>query len=247
MEFTPLDLLRMQRNNAPRWLITFADMMALLFALFVLILSFSEVDSDSFKKNAGPMARAFNQPEPTSILRDKTGIAPGASINLSRDDSDPDYIRQVNRTRLMAHLKEAMSDEIAREMVELIVKNDVIIVRFPGSSTFASGSSDLQTRILPTLDRIADVIARTKGKVFVTGHTDDTPISTQRYRSNWDLSSARAASVVHHILKHQTIDRNRVQAIGFAETRPLTKNDTAENRSLNRRVEISIEISSLRE
>ena len=97
-----------------------------------------------------------------------------------------------------------------------------------------------------TLDRIADVLARTNGEIFISGHTDDRPISTSRYRSNWDLSSVRAVSVIHRLLRHPNLNRGRVSAVGYADTRPRGSNDSADGRAENRRVEIKVEIPATR-
>jgi len=93
---------------------------------------------------------------------------------------------------------------------------------------------------LEILDRVAKALAETNGQLMVSGHTDDVPISTGRYRSNWDLSSARASSVVHYLLKNKLIAPGRISATGYADSRPLVPNNSAENRATNRRVEITI-------
>ncbi|MED5396127.1 MAG: OmpA family protein [Pseudomonadota bacterium] len=254
-------------KKAPRsesWLMPFSDMLLLLVVMFVLFLSFSEVDSESFRRNAGPIAEAFNQPPPTSILIGQSAIAslsttniasdqpdtePGKAgkekINLSVDSPRSKYIRDVNSVKLARHLKSVMEDEIRDDKVKMFVESDAVILRFPETSTFSSGRAKLHEAIQPTLTRIGDIIAGTPAtdKVVVTGHTDNVPISTSRFRSNWDLSAARAVSVVHHLLKNEKIDKKRVVAVGSAESHPVAKNDTPKNRALNRRVEIRIEMS----
>jgi chemotaxis protein MotB len=240
---------------------SFSDMLLLLVVMFVLFLSFSEINSESFRRNAGPIAEAFNQPPPTSILSGKSAIAPLSTTNIAADQPDAEmdsvgknltedssrsgYIREVKSVKLARHLKAVMEDEIRDEKVKILVEIGAVTLRFPETSTFSSGRADLQKTIQPTLDRIAHIIAETsvKDKVVVTGYTDNVPISTPRFRSNWDLSAARAVSVVHHLLKSGKIDKNRVEAVGSADSRPVAKNDTPKNRALNRRVEIRIEMS----
>jgi chemotaxis protein MotB len=94
--------------------------------------------------------------------------------------------------------------------------------------------------MIPIIERVVEVVGNCTGDVVVSGHTDDRPISSSRYRSNWDLSAARAVSVVHELVLNREIPADRVVAAGRAETSPLAPNDSAENRALNRRVEISI-------
>lgn len=240
---------RKKPKGAPVWLVTFADLMALLFALFVLIISFSEIDSDSFRRNAGPMAEAFNQPPPifTRSKESASSASDPVQQKLERENEAPSeneasYLRTVQRGKLSAEVRSALGDELRAGVVELDIKDRFIILRFPARTAFTLGNSDLAGAIGATLDRIADVLARTNGEIFISGHTDDRPISTSRFRSNWDLSSARAVSVVHRLLRHPNLNRARVSAVGYADTRPISGNDTADGRAANRRVEIKVEI-----
>ena len=223
-------------TGAPRWMVTFADLMALLLALFVMLLSFAEIDSDSFRRNAGPISEAFNTeyrieaiPKPSDSIR----------LKLDSEGAEPTYIK---RTRFLTYLKDELSAEIDKSMVEVLELGRNIIVRFPDKSAFASGSMTLSQSILPTLDKIARVMVEAEGNVLVSGHTDDSPIATDKIRSNWDLSTGRAVSVVHHLLGAAGIDPARITAQGFADSRPLAANTTPKGRAKNRRVEISFEI-----
>jgi chemotaxis protein MotB len=94
--------------------------------------------------------------------------------------------------------------------------------------------------MLPALDAIARTTAFGAAPIVISGHTDGDPISTQRFRSNWDLSAARAISVLHYFVGTGLIDPNRLSAIGYAETKPMADEDTARGKALNRRVEIRI-------
>ena len=261
------------------WLLTFTDMLMLLVVMFVLFLSFSEVDSESFRRNAGPIAEAFNQPPPTSILDGNSAIVPLASTNIeapepgtstaNKDVSEiskrseettssvdiedntkaekprSNYIRDVKSIKLARHLSGVMKTEMQDKKVSLIVENDSVTLRFPSESTFSSGQADLRDEVRPMIDRIAEIISKTtkNDKITVSGHTDSIPISTLRFRSNWELSASRAVSVVHQILEKSGIKSSRITAVGHADSLPVAKNDTNLNRALNRRVEIHIEMS----
>ena len=229
--------------GAPRWMVTFADLMALLFALFVLLLSFSDIDSESFKKNAGPINEAFNA-KPTALPEGPP--SPTASLRLDLEappeEGGPEQSPTQTKASLLSQLRLALAEEIARKQVELVITDNLVVIRFPSNFTFTSGAEGLTDAILPTIDSISRVLARTPGKILIAGHTDDTPISTARFRSNWDLSSARAVSVVHRLLANKRIDPTRVTTQGFAEHRPLASNETPEKRAKNRRVEISVEV-----
>ena len=137
-------------------------------------------------------------------------------------------------------LEDILEREIAGSMVEVITKGNSVVIRFPGRAAFPSGTAELTDAFLPIVDKIGHSLSQVTGQVVVAGHTDDTPIATRTFRSNWDLSSARAVSVVHQLLAQGEITPDRVTAQGLADSRPLAANDTAENRSKNRRVEIIV-------
>jgi chemotaxis protein MotB len=224
------------RSRGTTWMVTYADMMALLLCLFILLLSFSEIDSTSFRRNAGPIRHAFNAQ--IVVPRMKTAETETVWLPPIRPD---DYV-EPEESRVYRVLQHAMEDEITRNIIELDTKDKTVIIRFPGTAAFPSGSADLSESFMPTLEKVRHIIAQTEGRVLVAGHTDDTPIATDRYRSNWDLSSARAVSVVHELLKEEAILPRRLSAQGLGESRPRVPNDTPENKALNRRVEITIEL-----
>ena len=243
------DQSKARKFGAPVWLITFADLMALLLALFVLMLSFSDINSDSFKRNAGPIAEAFNQKQP--IIIKPVNIAPRQTSPQApeRPQSSPQptsntssYLQTVARNRLANLVKSTIAAELAKNLVELIIKGNRITMRFPAHSAFRSGDANLSPSIIPTMDRIADILARTEGTIFVTGHTDNSPISTARFRSNWELSTSRAVSVVHRLLRHRGLAPVRVSATGRADTQPLVANTSRENRQRNRRIEVTVQL-----
>ncbi|OHC73732.1 MAG: hypothetical protein A3G18_11665 [Rhodospirillales bacterium RIFCSPLOWO2_12_FULL_58_28] len=244
-----MDDLSAKKINAhplPRWLITFADLMALLFGMFVMLLSFSTVNKEEFKKNAEGIGGVFNA-KPAILLHETPLNVPLATEVITADEQkklEEVYRREEETSKFIGGLKDIMSEEIKKDMVQLIVKDGAVIIRFPDKAAFPSGSMDLSNEILPAIGRIADTLARAKGNILVSGHTDDQPISTEQFRSNWDLSTERAVSVVHRLLQDNRIDPNRVTAQGFGASRPLGANNTPEGRSANRRVEITIEMDN---
>ncbi len=113
-------------------------------------------------------------------------------------------------------------------------------MRLKENSTFNSGEAKLKSTFFDVMNRVAASLNKIDGNVIVAGHSDNVPISTYEFRSNWELSAARAANVVHHLTKKGKVDSNRVQIRAHAETKPLVPNNSRENRSKNRRVEIVI-------
>lgn len=238
----------------PRWLTSFADLMSLLFAMFVMLLSFSEIDSTSFRKNAGPISQAFSDVPVERKAKTPTEQTPGGGQSILEfirppeeveEPEDLERLEKARQIREMIHqLRDILASELQREEVDLIETDTTVTIRFRDRAAFATGDRELTAGIMPALDSIAAVLARTPGRIRVEGHTDNIPISTGIFRSNWDLSAARAASVVHHLLKAGAIEAGRISAEGFADSRPLSPNDTPEGRAMNRRVEISIEMQA---
>ena len=224
-------------------MVSFADMMTLLLALFVMMLSFAEIDSDSFRRNAGPISEAFNA---ESIILVSQTLPESQRLDLQAPSEaelrtlQEAELRARKKDEFQTNLRTQMSREISNAQLQVLEKGDQIIVRFPAQSAFPSGSMELSSTILPALDKLAKVLAVNKGQLLVAGHTDNAPISTGRIRSNWDLSTQRAVSVVHYLLEVSDIDSARITAQGFADSRPLELNDTSEHRARNRRVEISV-------
>lgn len=138
-------------------------------------------------------------------------------------------------------LANALHEQIMNGEVELETSGRKIIIRIREKGSFVSGSAELKPSYRDVMHEIRSVLALKAGTVLVQGHTDDVPISTARFRSNWELSAARAVSVAHELLQGGVLDAARFEVSGKAATRPLVANSSAENRARNRRVEIVIE------
>jgi len=135
-------------------------------------------------------------------------------------------------------LRDALDQEIEQGLVTLERNESSIIVRIQEKGSFGSGSARLDPGFHEVMARISKVLAAKPGKITVAGHSDNIPISTGRFRSNWELSSARAVTVLHSMLRNKDIAEDRVVVEGFADTRPLVDNDSPQNRAKNRRVEL---------
>ncbi len=141
-------------------------------------------------------------------------------------------------------IKAAMQLEIEENLISVETEEAKIIIRINEKGSFPSGSARLNDDFYGVMVRLSEAVAKTPGKVVVAGHTDDVPISTPRFRSNWELSSARAVTVVHALLDDPNVDPKRVTVEGHADSQPLLPNDSKENRAINRRVELIIERGS---
>lgn len=247
-----------EEEDDQAWLATFADLMSLLMCFFVLLLSFSEMDIQKYRQIAGSLRMAFGVqreiqiPEPpkgTSNIQQE--FTPGRPIpspikimetrrneNLARQKVLEKIKKQQDKN--YAELTKALRTEIDSNLVDVLRINGEVIVRISESESFRSGSAELRPSIYPILDRIAESLDQASGRVVVGGHTDNVPISTVTYPSNWVLSSARAAAVVHHLSTSNLFEPNQVEIRAYADTRPIKENDTAENRATNRRVEVIV-------
>lgn len=137
-------------------------------------------------------------------------------------------------------LANTLHEQISSGEIEIETRGTQLVIRIREKGSFKSGSSELTGDYRDVMEEVQAVLIDKPGKIQVQGHTDNIPISTSRYRSNWELSSSRAVSVAHELMRGDIINPRRFQVAGFAETVPLVPNDSAENRSRNRRVEIVI-------
>lgn len=250
-------------SGAPKWMTTFADLMGLLLVLFVLLLTFATLDVIKFKAVAGSMKKALGTARESkltgvieidgSIVFDKSSAttpeitepsppAPPSDAAPSPESDVPFRIDPQDKPEdpLLAEIESAIAQELGGQGVDVERTGDEVIVSFPDKLAFGSGSANLSLGITPALKRIADIVAKHQGEVIVSGHTDDIPISSGRFSSNWELSASRATSVVHQLLENKELNADRVTVQGFGASRPLVANSNPENRAKNRRVEISI-------
>ena len=139
-------------------------------------------------------------------------------------------------------IRAALSQEILNGLAEVERDGDSIIIRLGQQDSFQSGSADLQNSFASTLSSVGDALGQTGGTVRVEGHTDNVPIAfSERFKSNWDLSAARAASIADFLLNSTNLEGGNVQIAGFADTRPLDSNDTPTGRARNRRIEVIVD------
>lgn len=146
--------------------------------------------------------------------------------------------KQSEMLEAAGKLQSELMREIAQGMLEIEIMQDQIVVRIREKGSFASGRADIQRSFIPILNKISRTVNEMDGQVVVAGHTDDIPIATAQYPSNWVLSASRAARVVHYMIKFGKVDESRLQMRAHADTLPIVENDSRENRAKNRRVEI---------
>lgn len=241
------------------WMATFADLMSLLMCFFVLLLSFSEMDVQSYKRMAGSLKAAFgvqreikveDPPKATSIIAQE--FSPGKpqptilkiiqqqSTTESEVEVDADATAQEMMAEFVEMMQEEFDAEIESEALEVWLGDSKIKITLNEKATFPSGSARLQRNFKPTIEKMAKLLNETSGRIMVAGHTDNIPIRTRAFPSNWELSAGRAASVVHLMSQSGLNDTGRLEIRAFADTLPVKPNDSSVNRAANRRVEIII-------
>ncbi|WP_405233734.1 flagellar motor protein MotB [Lentisalinibacter salinarum] len=255
-----------EKKGVPAWVMTFADLMTLLMCFFVLMLAFSEMDVQKFKVLSGSVREAFGvqaqvevktipkgtsviarefspgrpQPTPLNEIRQHTIDSARNTLDVGVDEPGVGDEEADNAKEDAEKLRRALAEEIEQGSVDVELDGRRIIIRILEKATFPSGDASIQPGFLPVLTKIRGLIGEMPGELKISGHTDDVPIYNERYRSNWELSTARAVSVAHTLLKGGDIAKNRIVVTGHADTRPLYPNDSAEHRAINRRVDISI-------
>jgi len=256
-------------SSGSSWIITFADLMSLLLTFFILLLSFSKMDLAKYELMAMALATSFGPsvikgdgnvggsiifadrpevPPPPESIQDQTDLEKEfddfdePEVEMLEESAKPPEPKQIdpNIERLTENLVNALDSEILSNALTVSYDSKKVVVRFSEATTFPSGSEELKDEMFPILEKVEKVLAACEGEVIVSGYTDDLPVKSRRFRSNWDLSAARAVSVVHQLILNNKIDANRVSAAGRAETNSLVANDSPENRAKNRRVEISV-------
>lgn len=207
--------------TAPFWMATFSDMMTLLLVLFVLIVSMSKVEVEKFK-------------EAISYFQGRTGVLQN---NAALQQPQP-FKSPLNEKRIKA-LTAYLEQKGLEDKVRVEVTDEGVRTVITDSVMFESGRAELIEPARTMLSLLAGVIDRDVRSVAVEGHTDSRPIQTDKYPSNWELSSARASSVVRFLqTQEDVLDPGQYAAIGYGEHRPVTTNQTADGRAQNRRVEI---------
>ena len=189
------------------------------------------------------VVQQVTQDQTRNSLRIGNPDAPVADEKDVRDEvlTYDEMMELIQETELDAEmLRRLLRTEIDQGQIDVESEARIIIIRIRERGSFTSGSALLNTSFVGVIDKIASALTQIEGKIAVEGHTDDVPINTFAYPSNWDLSAARSVSVVRRMLNISTLRPDRVTASGFADTRPQAINSTAEGRARNRRVEILV-------
>ncbi|PCJ26637.1 MAG: type VI secretion system protein TssL [SAR86 cluster bacterium] len=193
------------------------------------------------------------RPQPTAenVVQQQTAESMKMSLKSGEADYGEDAAARQILIGKLEQLREQTENDVAmlEEILEKEIKDDMIdiesgfrsiTIRIRERGSFGSGSAALNTDFIPVMEQLRNVLVDINGRIAVEGHTDDIPISTPLTPSNWHLSSQRALSVAHELLKDGTIEDDRFMVVGYADTKPFAANTSAQDRARNRRVEIVI-------
>jgi len=240
-----------EEANLERWLVSYADFVTLLFAFFVVMYSISSVNEGKYRVLSETLNAVFEEvpksDEPIQVGEITRSIVNQDVIVPIIDEESEDLDETISENKvdqkliqgadIAEKLEQLLLSSVDKEQIEIHKNGNRIEVRMTSKMLFTSGNARLSSESFPILKKIANVIQASDYAVNIEGHTDNVPINTRTFPSNWELSAARAASVVH-FMSRQNIDAYRLAAVGYGENRPVANNRTADGRQKNRRISL---------
>ncbi len=248
--------------NHDRWLVSYADFITLLFAFFVVLYASSQVDKRKVGKLALAIQVAFQemgvfQASTTEIPIDVTEPMPFSKVQAIENSQHTASLGRIanhpegplgaspgeengDLAQLQTELETALAGEIKRQEIAMVREPDGLVISLREVGFFESGSAQMKSASVAAFDRIAGMLRKRDYRLRIEGHTDNIPIHTAQFSSNWELSTLRATEVVRLLIVREGFDPDRLSAAGYAEYHPVATNRTAEGRGMNRRVDIVI-------
>lgn len=241
------------QENHERWLVSYADFMTLLFAFFVVMYSISSVNEGKYKVLSETLIGAFaveeRKQDSSSELIELSDHSKNSIIDFDgRVNKDGDVKAETKGDGdNIGTLLSALSDQVESAFGDLVKEGEITIsgsetwieISLSSGLLFNSGSANLNPRSFPVLEEISGVLSGYENPVHVEGFTDDLPIQSGIFPSNWELSAARSAAVVR-LLVENGLDPNRLAAVGYGQFQPIASNDSVEGRGKNRRVALIV-------
>ncbi len=240
-----------EHENHERWLVSYADFITLLFAFFVVMYAISSVNEGKYKVLSNSLTNAFKnvtaQPggQPIAVIQ---GMPPIPPKPIAKPDKLPEQKKaeekKVEQRQQMKNvagdIMNALQPLVAQGKVRLLETSRGVTIEINDSILFPPGQAKLQSLSMTALQAVAQVLAGSDFPITIEGHTDNVPISTPQFPSNWELSAMRATTVLR-LFNESGVGAERLTAIGYGETRPVETNTTIEGRQRNRRVSILID------
>lgn len=232
------------------WLVPYSDILTLLLALFIVLFASAQIDNKKFQQIASSFNSAFSGVSGNSVfssVRTSPGVIAGQPQPATLADianMNPKELAALQETAQLSEIKRMLDEYIAQNNLEqdlsTVIGADGLAVRIKDTALFPSGSAEM----LPSSRRFAAMMAKMlkplPQQVVISGHTDNVPINTPAFPSNWDLSAKRALNFMKFLLAQEELRPELFSAIGYGEFHPVASNETAEGRAKNRRVEVLI-------
>jgi len=240
-----------EQENHERWLVSYADFITLLFAFFVVMYAISSVNEGKYRVLSDSLVSAFKNTQTQTggkpvVIVQGTPIQPPAplpvpAINPEQQPENEQKAKTKQKMKSVAsEIMKALQPLVAEGKVKLLETSRGVTIEINDSILFPPGQAKLQPLSVTALGALAQVLANSDFPVTIEGHTDNTPIATPQFPSNWELSAMRATTVLR-LFNDSGVSAERLTAIGYGETRPLETNTTPEGRGRNRRVSILID------
>jgi chemotaxis protein MotB len=240
---------RKSNVSQDRWMVSYADFITLLFAFFVVLFAFARADQkkqtqvtdaiDSAFHSLGIFPDASRKPAKDADAGGAEQAAIPMNIVMGEDVLSPAKVKE-DLENLHRELEQRLSNQVATHTVSMKMGRDGLVISLREAGFFSSGSATPRPETLPTLRQIAISLGRTSYDLRIEGHTDNVPIHTAEFDSNWELSSARATRIARIFIDLKAISPERISAAGYSEYHPAASNDTAEGRAENRRVDLVV-------
>jgi chemotaxis protein MotB len=235
-------------GNHERWLVSYADFVTMIFALFVVLFSSARKDSARQADMATAIATAFTQlglfaPHSTTPPITAQTSASAQSVAVVSNNASDFVGTAQQRTDLLLlkkRLEEELSVEIAKQTVSVRLSKDGLVISLLEAGFFDSGSAMYKPSSQPIITRIASRLKLLPNELRIEGHTDDVPIHSAQFTSNWELSTARATTIARLLIEQYQFDPQKLSAAGYAQYRPFTSNSSEDGRAHNRRVDIVV-------
>lgn len=231
------------RENHERWLVSYADFITLLFAFFVLMFASNQNDRHRAKMVSDSVRDALEHGQISSRLSSVLGRGKhdGTALDHSSAPTAPEppqELRPADLTKSLANLQKGLAAEVDSGEVEMKLESRGLVIDLREAAFFASGDDRLAAGSYPILAKIAAEMQTMPNQVRLEGHTDSVPIHNSRFRSNWELSAARAIALLEALADRFQVARARMAIAGYGENAPADRNDTEEGRAHNRRVAV---------
>jgi len=229
-----------EHENHERWLVSYADFITLLFAFFVVMYSISSINEGKYRTVSESIKAALNPLANRSGANRVFGVGEARLVQQGRNPTDAKEVTIRHIRQVFQGIKDKQLKDLAAFVTVVQTVNGDIVITIPDELLFNSGEATIRAEALQFLEGLSGAILELNRHARVEGHTDNVPIRTAQFPSNWELSSTRAVMVVRVLSELYGVQSDHLAAVGHADTRPVTANLDPEQRAKNRRVEVVI-------